>query len=151
MLVRVTRLIPFLKGFRKLRGPGSRRSHDRIARVQPLVIPVRDLWLLRAATDAGDADSERPGLSTWEVTVGGMMGGTGNWVLLWSLLAVVLMVTGGIVVALVLARRRSDDPPEVRADDSPAVQEAKDALRLRYANGEIGREEYLQGKVELED
>lgn len=91
------------------------------------------------------------GFSSWEVTVGGMMGGTGNWVLLWSLLAVALMVTGGIVVALVLARRRSDDPPEVRAGDSPAVQEAKDALRLRYANGEIGREEYLQGKVELED
>jgi putative membrane protein len=80
-----------------------------------------------------------------------MMGGTENWVLLLSLLAVVLMVAGGIVVALVLAARRGDQPPEVRAGDSPAVQEAKDALRLRYANGEIGREEYLQGKVELED
>jgi uncharacterized membrane protein len=32
-----------------------------------------------------------------------------------------------------------------------AVREAKDALRLRYANGEISREDYLQGKVELED
>jgi len=31
------------------------------------------------------------------------------------------------------------------------VREAKDALRLRYANGEINREDYLQGKVELED
>jgi uncharacterized membrane protein len=31
------------------------------------------------------------------------------------------------------------------------VQEAKDALRLRYANGQISRDEYLQGKVELED
>jgi putative membrane protein len=79
-----------------------------------------------------------------------MMGGTGNWALLWSLLAVVLIVAGGIMVALVLGRRGSEQP-EVRAGDSPAVQEAKDALRLRYANGEIGREEYLQGKVELED
>jgi len=35
--------------------------------------------------------------------------------------------------------------------ESPAVREAKDALRLRYANGEISREDYLQGKVELED
>ena len=31
------------------------------------------------------------------------------------------------------------------------VREAKDALRLRYAHGEISREEYLQGKIELED
>ena len=31
------------------------------------------------------------------------------------------------------------------------MQEAKDALKMRYARGEIGREEYLQGKVELED
>jgi len=31
------------------------------------------------------------------------------------------------------------------------VREAKDALRLRYANGEINREDYLQGKVELEN
>jgi hypothetical protein len=29
--------------------------------------------------------------------------------------------------------------------------EAKDALPLRYAHGEISREEYLQGEVELED
>ena len=26
-----------------------------------------------------------------------------------------------------------------------------DTLRMRYASGEISREEYLQGKVELED
>ena len=32
-----------------------------------------------------------------------------------------------------------------------AVREARDALKMRYARGEIGREEYLQGKVELED
>jgi hypothetical protein len=31
------------------------------------------------------------------------------------------------------------------------VREARDALRLRYANGEIDREQYLQGKVDLED
>jgi uncharacterized membrane protein len=35
--------------------------------------------------------------------------------------------------------------------ESPGLQEARDALRLRYANGEISREDYLQGKVELED
>jgi uncharacterized membrane protein len=40
---------------------------------------------------------------------------------------------------------------QVRSGDSPAVREAQDTLRPRYANGEISREEYLQGKVELED
>jgi uncharacterized membrane protein len=29
--------------------------------------------------------------------------------------------------------------------------EAKAALRLRYANGEISPEDYLQGKFELQD
>jgi uncharacterized membrane protein len=89
-----------------------------------------------------------------------MMGAVGGWVLLWILLAVVLVVAGGILAARVLAVRHSAEPPQIRdgdspavreAKDSPAVREAKDALRLRYANGEISREEYLQGKVELED
>jgi uncharacterized membrane protein len=80
-----------------------------------------------------------------------MMGVMGGWVLLWILLAVVLVVAGGILAARVLAARHSAEPPQVCAGDSPAVREAKDALRLRYANGEISREEYLQGMVELED
>jgi putative membrane protein len=55
------------------------------------------------------------------------------------------------VVARVLGTRRGPEPPPLPLPESPAVREAKDALRLRYANGEIDREEYLQGKVELED
>jgi uncharacterized membrane protein len=80
-----------------------------------------------------------------------MMGAMGGWIFLWILLAVVLVVAGGILAARVLAARHSAEPPQVRAGDSPAAREAKEALRLRYANGEISREEYLQGKVELED
>jgi putative membrane protein len=86
--------------------------------------------------------------------MGGMMGMTGTmgaWILLWILLALALAVTGGILIARVLNTRRRADPPPIRPTDSPAVREAKDALRLRYANGEISREDYLQGKVELED
>lgn len=79
------------------------------------------------------------------------MGATGGWVFLWILLAVVLVVAGGILTVRVLTVRHSTEPPQVRAGDSPAVKEAKDTLRLRYANGEISREDYLQGKVELED
>ena len=84
--------------------------------------------------------------------MGAMMGAaTGGWMLLWTLLALGLVVAAGIVVARVLITRHSAAPPQINAGDSPAVREAKDALRLRYANGEISREEYLQGKVELED
>ena len=86
--------------------------------------------------------------------MGGMIGTTGTmgaWVLLWILLALAVGVTGGIVIARSLRTRHDADPPPILPAESHAVREAKDALRLRYANGEISREDYLQGKVELED
>ena len=81
----------------------------------------------------------------------GTAGAMGAWVLLWVLLALAVGVTSGILIARGLHIRRGAAPPPVPSTDSPAVREAKDALRLRYANGEISREDYLQGKVELED
>jgi putative membrane protein len=83
--------------------------------------------------------------------MGGMMGAASGWVLVLAFLAVVLVVAGGIVAARTLSIRQGTEPPQIGAGESPAVREAKDALRLRYANGEISREEYLQGKVELDD
>lgn len=85
--------------------------------------------------------------------MGGMMGspGMGAWILLWIFLGLALAVTAGVVVARVLGTRHGPDPSQFRSAESPAVREAKDALRRRYANGEISREEYLQGKVEIED
>lgn len=86
--------------------------------------------------------------------MGGMMGTTGTmgaWVLLWSLLGLALAVTVGVLVARVLSSRRSAGPRQIHATESPGLQEARDALRLHYANGGISREDYLQGKVELED
>jgi putative membrane protein len=83
--------------------------------------------------------------------MGGMMGAMGGWILLWTLLALALVVAGGIVAARALRTRHDAESPQITAGDSPAMREAKDALRLRYAHGEICREEYLQGKVELED
>jgi putative membrane protein len=84
--------------------------------------------------------------------MGGMMGtaGTGAWIVLWIVLGVALLVTVGVVAARVLSSHRAEPPP-VRAGEPPGLQEARAALRLRYAKGEISREEYLQGKVELED
>ena len=82
----------------------------------------------------------------------GLMGaGMGAWVLLWIFLGLAVAVAAGVVVARALGTRRGPEPPPLPSPESPAVRQAKDALRLRYANGEIDREEYLQGKVELED
>ena len=82
----------------------------------------------------------------------GMMGaGMGAWILLWIVLGLAAALAAGVVVARVLGTRRGHEPLPLPPPESPAVRQAKDALRLRYANGEIDREEYLQGKVELED
>ena len=85
--------------------------------------------------------------------MGGMMGGTGMgaWLFLWIILGVAVAVTAGVVVARTLGTRREPGPPQLPSAQSPAVREAQDAMKMRYARGEISREEYLQGKVELED
>ena len=81
----------------------------------------------------------------------GMTGTMGAPILLWILLALAVGLMSGIFVARGRRSRRSAAPSPVPPAESPAVRQAKDALRLRYANGEISREDYLQGKVELED
>jgi len=82
-----------------------------------------------------------------------MMGGTGMaaWILLWIFLGLAVVMSGGVLIARALGPRREPEPPQIPPAGSPAVREAQDALKLRYARGEISREEYLQGKVELED
>jgi putative membrane protein len=86
------------------------------------------------------------------MAMGGMMGGAGMgaWIVLWIFLGLAVVVTAAVVVVRALGTRREPEPPQIQAD-SPAVRKAKDALKLRYAHGDISREEYLQGKVELED
>jgi putative membrane protein len=83
--------------------------------------------------------------------MGGMTPAMGGWILLWILLALALVAAGGVVVARALSAKKSAEPPQIQQGDSPAVREAKDVLRQRYARGEIDRESYLQAKVELED
>jgi putative membrane protein len=83
-----------------------------------------------------------------------MMGTTGAmylWIALWSVLGLALAVTCGVVVARVLGGRHQPDHDRITPAASASLEEARAALRLRYARGEISREDYLQGKVELED
>jgi putative membrane protein len=70
--------------------------------------------------------------------------------LLWIILALAAVAGGGLVARAVGTGRRPE-PPQLPLAESPAVRAAEDALKMRYAQGEIDREEYLQGKVELDD
>ena len=85
--------------------------------------------------------------------MGGMMGGGDMWawILLWIVVGVAMVAAVGFVVVRVLGSGHKPEAPQIPPAGSPAVREAKDALKMRYATGEIDREEYLQGKVELED
>lgn len=76
--------------------------------------------------------------------------GTGAWLFVWVFLGLLVVVGGGVLAARALGRR-GPDGHVVDANESAALQHARDALRMRYARGEISREDYLQGKVELED
>ena len=84
--------------------------------------------------------------------MGGMTGGAviWPWVLLWTFLGLAVTVAAGVAVARSLGWHKAEQP-RIGPPEPPAEQQARDALRLRYAKGEISREEYLQGKVEIED
>lgn len=78
--------------------------------------------------------------------VGGMTG----WLVFLVVLLVAAVVTAVVTARMLSARRRTELPPGPR-EQAPGPDEAEAALRMRYASGQISREEYLQGKVELED
>ncbi len=70
---------------------------------------------------------------------------------MWIILGLAVAAAVGVLAARAPAIGRKPEPPQIPPAESPAVREAKDTLKMRYARGEIDREEYLQGKVELED
>jgi putative membrane protein len=73
---------------------------------------------------------------------GGMMGGAFMW--FWALFAVLVLAL--LVVGIVWLVRTLAGPSPGGGSTSTARQE----LDLRYARGELTREEYLQRRVDLE-
>lgn len=77
-----------------------------------------------------------------------MMGGMGPWMVLWVVvsLAVLALASAG-TVWLTRALTTGVHTPSLQP---PVIDAAQAELRRRYAAGEIDREQYLQGKVDLE-
>lgn len=81
-----------------------------------------------------------------------MMGASDAWMIIWGVLGLVVLalaVAGGVLAVRALAARDAGRDP-VPAGFAPGLAEATAELRRRYAAGEISREDYLQGKVDLE-
>jgi putative membrane protein len=81
-----------------------------------------------------------------------MMGPASTWMILWSVvgLAVLVLAVAGSVLTVRALAGRGADVGSTPALSPPGLAEATAELRRRYAAGEITREDYLQGKVDLE-
>lgn len=76
-----------------------------------------------------------------------MWGVAWGWALLWLLFGVALIV---LVVLAIVWLIRSMRAGGTRPTGGASPASARDALDLRYARGEISREEYLQARRDLE-
>jgi putative membrane protein len=76
--------------------------------------------------------------------MGGMVGGMAMVAWVWALLGLALLAL--VVVALVWGVRSSLRPATAAAGGPTPLE----ALKYRYARGEIDREEYLERRVSLE-
>jgi len=101
------------------------RSQPRISLAQPSAVGLGHRRsgpaTLRGPPAAQDAGRRGPDLEKQYVTVGGMMGTTGTWMLLWILLALGLGVTGGFMIARGQRNCRTAAPPQVPPAESAAV------------------------------
>ncbi|MBB6119958.1 SHOCT domain-containing protein [Nocardiopsis algeriensis] len=70
-----------------------------------------------------------------------------------STIVILTMVAVGVylVVTVSAASQASGGRLRGRQAQPPALDPAQEELRLRYARGEIDREEFLQRKIDLED
>ncbi|SDY80707.1 putative membrane protein [Modestobacter sp. DSM 44400] len=72
---------------------------------------------------------------------GAMMGMMGGWMLLWALVGLALLVLA-VLAAIWLVK-------QLKADRQGSDSVPDDALRRRYAAGEIEREEFLRMQRDL--
>lgn len=81
----------------------------------------------------------------------GMMGGAGwLWMLLWGLLSTALLVLIVVAVVWLVRSLASGSGRQKRVEGTPPGGSAREALDLRYARGELSREQYLQARRDLE-
>lgn len=80
------------------------------------------------------------------------MGHAGGWWWLGGLLWVILIaaiVTAAVVIGIRLVRRAGPGIPPAGPTGARPLDPAAAELRLRYARGEVSREEYLQRAADL--
>ena len=77
---------------------------------------------------------------------GGYYDGGAAWQRWLFVLLIVIALVGG---AILLARMWMTRPPTVRTGSPPPPNPALTELDLRYARGEVTREEYLQRRADL--
>lgn len=85
----------------------------------------------------------------WDGTFSGMMGGWSGWgwPFIWLIPLVFLAALIAGVVWLVRSIAAPGGNPPAMERHSPAL----DTLQERYARGEIGRDEYMQKKGDIDD
>ena len=105
------------------------RSQLRISLAQPSAVGLGHRRsgpaTLRGPPAAQDAGRRGPDLEKQYVTLGGVMGTTRTWMLLWILLALGLGVTGGFLIARGLRNRRGAAPPRSPLPNRPLCGKPK--------------------------
>jgi putative membrane protein len=81
----------------------------------------------------------------------GMMGGAGwLWMLLWALLSIALLVLVTVAVVWLVRSLGAGSGRQQPAEANPPDTSAREALDVRYARGELSRDQYLQARRDLE-
>ena len=81
----------------------------------------------------------------------GAVGSFGAWGLIFNLILSLIVIGGVIWLVVWLVRRNGRGESPLLTTAPPEVLSPKEMLQLRYARGEINREEYLSMLKDLEE